>query len=158
LLRSEEAEAISRVGIANKVFLLDIDGTLNKSQEPLSDEMQRLLQRLTRYFQVYFVTGNHYIKTVDIINGSMAHFSGVFCNNADELRTMRGKLMWSDKETPPLPYMPQLQGIDFPANNCIEWRSPRFVNVSRIGRFATQEERANHDASWRDYFMWFMDD
>ncbi len=150
---------VKQADIRNAVFLLDIDGTLNKSQEPLSDEMSRLLQRLTRYFQVYFVTGNNYIKTVDIINGSMAHFSGVFCNNGDELRTMRGKLMWTDTETEPLDnsleYWIRVAG-DFEKNNCVEWRSPRFVNVSMVGRFATQGERNSHDAGWRDGFIKYL--
>jgi hypothetical protein len=118
--------------------------------------MQRTLQRLTRHFPVYFVTGNPYTKTVDILNGSIAHFSGVFCNNADELRTMRGKLMWYDDETPPIPvriedtlrHLLSLHKEDHNGNR-IEWRNPRMLNFSRIGRYASSDMRKAHDASWR---------
>jgi hypothetical protein len=133
-------------------IVLDIDGVLCESQQPVSIEMQALLQRLARQRPVWFVTGNTYTKSVDLLNGHIAMYSGIFCNTADELRTMRGKMMWRDEVTPPLPdtlertlrtiYKPEKQ-------NCIEWRSPRFVNFSKIGRFATPGERKAHDPSWR---------
>lgn len=133
-------------------LLLDIDGTLNEPQQPISAEMHGMLQRLARHHQIYFVTGNTYTKTVDLLAGHIKEFAGVFCSNADELRTMRGKLMWRDTETPELP-----DGLercirtiyDCSAKNCIEWRNPRFLNFSKIGRYATQEQRLAHDASWR---------
>lgn len=133
-------------------LLLDIDGTLNEAQQPIKEDMRHRLLSLTRRYNVYFVTGNSYVKTIDIIGSPIRDFSGVFCSNADELRTMRGKLMWRDTETPELP-----DGLercirtiyDCSAKNCIEWRNPRFLNFSKIGRFATQEQRLAHDASWR---------
>ncbi len=134
------------------VILLDVDGVINEPQQPITPEMHSKLVRLATHYQVYFVTGNGYCKTVDIINGPIGKFMGVFCNNADELRTMRGKLVWQDTYTPPLPY------LRFPAMaaNCsVEWRSPRFVNYSLIGRYATKEQRESHDASWRKYFIDF---
>ena len=133
-------------------FLLDIDGTLNEAQQPISAEMHSKLQQLARHHQVYFVTGNTYTKSVDLLAGHIKEFAGIFVNNADELRTMRGKLVWSDTETPELP-----DGLercirfiyDCSAKNCIEWRNPRFLNFSKLGRFATREQRLAHDASWR---------
>ncbi len=161
--KQEDTVNFDTIDYKNKVFLLDIDGTLNNSQECLSDEMRRQLQRLTRYFQVYFVTGNPYTKTVDIIDGSIAHFSGVFCNNADELRTMRGKIMWSDTETAPLPvriedtlrHLLGIKGSDHLGNR-IEWRNPRMLNFSHIGRFASHDMRKAHDASWRHETIDFL--
>ena len=136
----------------NPVFLFDIDGTLNKAQQPITPEMHRMLQRLARHYQVYFVTGNTYVKSVDILAGHIKEFMGIFVNNADELRTMRGKLVVADTETPPLPERIErcIRVIyDCSARNCIEWRNPRFLNFSKLGRFASIEERLAHDASWR---------
>jgi hydroxymethylpyrimidine pyrophosphatase-like HAD family hydrolase len=149
-------ESLKSVDTRNKVILLDIDGVICEPQTPVSDTMQGALHRLSRHYQVYFVTGNNYVKTVDILNGPIAHFMGVFCNNGDDLRTMRGKLMWKDDVTPPLP--PQIERTlhymlkDYPDHygNRIEWRSPRMLNFSRIGRYAPYTVRQEHDASWRD--------
>lgn len=158
-------EVLNRAGILkNKAFLFDIDGTLNQSQESLSEETQRSLQRLTCHFPVYFVTGNGYVKSVDMLNGPMAHFSGVFVNNADELRTMRGKLMWQDTETKSLPVeieetlrcLLNVNGNKEHQGNRIEWRNPRMLNFSHIGRYAPPVMRKAHDASWRHETMDFL--
>lgn len=138
--------------MTHDVVMLDIDGTLNEAQQPITPEMHSLLQRLARHKQVYFVTGNTYTKSVDLLAGHIKEFVGVWCLNADELRTMRGKLVWQDTETPWLP-----EGIErtirliwnCSARNSIEWRNPRFLNFSKIGRYATIEERKAHDGSWR---------
>lgn len=159
----EVALTLKPEDIRNTVFLFDIDGTLNKSQDLLSEEMQCRLQRLTRHFNVYFVTGNGYTKSIDMLGGSISHFSGIFVNNADELRTMRGKLMWGDTETPELPvkledtlrYLLGTAGEQH-AGNRIEWRNPRMLNFSYIGRFASKEMRKAHDASWRHETIDFL--
>lgn len=138
---------------SSTIFLFDIDGTLNEAQQPVTSEMHGKLQCLARQYQIYFVTGNTYTKSVDILNGHIKEFYGIFCNNADELRTMRGKLQWQDLETQYLPdgLERTLRTIyDCSAKNCIEWRNPRFLNFSKIGRFATKEERLNHDGAWRE--------
>lgn len=44
----------------------------------------------------------------------------------------------------------RLYGKDVVAPNRIEWRSPRFVNFAPVGRYATKEQRAAYDMSWRD--------
>lgn len=136
----------------NTVFLLDIDGTINEAQQPVSDPMLMRLWTLARRNQLYFVTGNTYLKSVDILGSPLAQYRGVFCNNGDELRSMRGKLIWQDTETKPLPDSIEktIRMIyDCSARNAIEWRSPRFLNFSKLGRYATQSERLSHDASWR---------
>lgn len=134
--------------------LLDIDGVLNEPQQPITLCMQQKLQSLARHREVYFVTGNSYTKSVDILNGPIGMYCGVFSNNADELRSMRGKLIWQDTETPPLPdeIAVLLNMLPEPKRNSIEWRSPRFVNFCPIGRYATREERDGYDASWRVAF------
>lgn len=146
----------------NTVILLDVDGVINEPQQACKPEMQSLLQRLAMHYQVYFVTGNGYTKTVDILNGPIGKFMGVFCNNADELRTMRGKLVWQDTYTKPLPRLDfclmSLLRDKATGNNCIEWRSPRFVNISTIGRYADEETRRQHNGSWREYIAHIISD
>ena len=146
--------------IMPSVFLLDIDGVLCEAQQPVGQEMQKRLLALARQHQVYFVTGNSYVKSVDLLAGHIKDFSGVFCHSADELRSMRGKLIWQDTYSKPL--HPEMESIlrDVAEkiklrlqNNSIEWRSPRILNFCPIGRFATQKERDNHDASWRESFI-----
>lgn len=139
--------------------LLDIDGVICESQQPVTLEMQAVLQRLARQKLVYFVTGNHYTKSIDLLNGPIAMYGGIFNNTADELRSMRGKLIWRDETTPPLPSeIEQTLRTVYQPNkaNCIEWRTPRFINFSKIGRYATLEERKSHDASWRDGAVEFL--
>lgn len=138
------------------VILLDIDGVLNEAQQPVTLCMQQKLQQLARQKDVYFVTGNTYTKSVDLLNGPIAMYAGIFCNNADELRGMRGKLIWQDTETPPLPNIQDSLFCEASRdyiNNCVEWRSPRFVNLCPVGRYASKEERDSHDSSWRTGFI-----
>lgn len=125
-------------------LLLDIDGVVCENRQPISDEMKEALSR----FDVYFVTGNSYTDAVDLVGGGK-----IFCNMADELRE-DGRLLWKDEVTPRLPpidwFLLPYGEEDFLPGNCfIEWRGPRFVNFSEIGRFATTEKRASHDFSWR---------
>lgn len=155
-MKQSAAEKLAGIVDKDAVILLDIDGTLNEAQQPISEEMHKKLQSLARQRQVYFVTGNNYIKSVDIINGHQAMYGGVFCNNADELRSMRGKLIWQDTETAPLPthlenqLMAMLVSLGGHYCNRVEWRSPRMVNFCEIGRFAPLRARHDHDASWRE--------
>lgn len=144
--------------MGQEVILLDIDGVLNEAQQPITLCMQQKLQTISRHRDVYFVTGNSYIKSVDILNGPISMYAGVFCNNADELRTMRGKLIWQDAETPELPQMQMVicSYLSGQQNNSVEWRTPRMVNVSRIGRFASKDQRKSEKAEWRDQFINLM--
>ncbi len=149
------------VDTRDKVFLFDIDGVLTENQETISSLMHFKLEALARQHQVYFLTGNGYLKAVDIINGHLRNFSGVFCNNADELRSMRGKLIWTGDGVEPLPVRIEdtLRCIlhdDEHYGNRIEWRNPRMLNFSRIGRFAPSEARLMHDASWRQDTIEFL--
>lgn len=145
--------------MVDTVALLDIDGVLNEPQQPVTFCMQQKLQQLARHKEVYFVTGNTYTKSVDLLNGPIGMYSGIFCLNADELRTMRGKLIWQDEVTEPLTgYLQQylnnyFSGDDWCWNNNIEWRSPRFVNFSQLGRYCTQDDRDCHEHSWREDFI-----
>lgn len=150
--------------IDNKtVFLFDIDGVLCESQQPVQEEMHNKLVRLARHNSVYFLTGNTYTKSIDLINNHVKDFSGVFCNSADELRSMRGKLIWQDKETRPLPLeleqtlqcMLSLRGQKHYGNR-VEWRNPRSINFSLIGRNASIEDRISHDPSWRPGAIEFL--
>lgn len=79
-----------------EVVILDINGTLNEAQQPITLCMQQKLQALARRHQVYFVTGSTYTEAVDQLNSSIAMYCGVFCLDAEELRSMRGKLIWCD--------------------------------------------------------------
>lgn len=140
------------------VVLLDIDGVLNEAQQPITLCMQQKLQQLARHRDIYFVTGNSYTKSVDLLNGPIGMFAGIFCNGAEELRTMRGKLVWQDTESPVLPQMQMIicNYLSGQQNNSIDWRTPRMVNVSRVGRFASKEQRKLDKAEWRDKFISLM--
>jgi len=136
----------------NHVLLLDIDGVVCHPQEPMSPEMAQKINLIhyKTHGNVYFVTGNTYTKAVDLVGGGK-----IFCNNADELRE-DGRLLWRDEVTPPLPVIHELNLLRAEynsPNNKIEWRGPRFANVCPLGRFATKEQRDNHDASWRERWI-----
>jgi hypothetical protein len=135
------------------ILLLDIDGVLNESQRPITDTMRMALSRMR--IPIYFVTGNTFTKSVDLLNWHA--FAGLFSNNADELRDRFGYKLWEDDSSPlPKDLGRYLEAVSIGAragNNTIEWRSPRFVNYSLIGRFATNEERKEHNNDWRDRFI-----
>lgn len=150
-----KAEAMITLDLKT-VFMFDIDGVLCESQQPVGEEMKHRLLRLARHYPVYFLTGNTYTKSVDLIGGHIKDYSGIFVNSGDELRTMRGKLIWRDTDTPVMP--PDIETVlynmlerrGYPhSGNRIEWRNPRSINFSVIGRNATLEQRAAHDPSWR---------
>lgn len=133
-----------------KALLLDIDGVVCEPQQPMTKEMDHVLRKINgETMEVFFVTGNSYTKAADMIGAKWR----IFCNNADELRR-QGVLHWQDTETPPLPNI-QIELYSFfskfssARNNQIEWRSPRFVNVSLLGRYATKQERSNAEQSWK---------
>lgn len=147
----------------NEVILLDIDGVINEPQQRITSCMQQKLHHLARHREVYFLTGNTYTKSIDILDGPISMYSGIFCLNADELRTMRGKLVWQDEETPSLPVKIEdslrcLLSVkdNVHSGNRIEWRNPRMLNFSHIGRFASQDMRRAHDASWREETIEFL--
>lgn len=130
-----------------RVLLLDIDGVLNEPQQPISDDMRAKITMVSFVMPIYFVTGNSFTKSIDILGWH--GFAGIFCNNGDELRDKYGYCQWRDDVTPPLPQI----DLIYKANNSIEWRSPRFVNYCPIGRYATLEQRAEHVDNWRDLFV-----
>lgn len=134
-------------------WLFDIDGVLCEPQQVVSDEIiQGLISLKTPL--IFYVSGNPFLKCLDMMNGVI--YVGVFSNNSDELRGFRGEPIWQDTETPPLPFIEDF--LQQQANASIEWRSPRFVNYCPIGRYATQDQRKNHDTSWRIPFtMELMD-
>jgi hydroxymethylpyrimidine pyrophosphatase-like HAD family hydrolase len=140
--------------ITKHVVRFDIDGVLCEPQQIVSDEMRRKINELGRRALVYVVTGNTFVKARDLLYG--VHVDGFFCNNADEFRDSRGRRIWSDNATEPLPVKIEntlqfLLGLDVHHyGNRIEWRNPRMVNFSRIGRFAPQSVRKDHDGSWRE--------
>lgn len=131
------------------VLLLDIDGVVNYPQQEINEDIKWLLQERNPYF----VTGNSFGKSKEILGG--LPFSFIFCNNSDEMRTDDGILIWRESKIDPLPNIQPFLCSQFVEinNNNIEWRNPRFVNFSMIGRYATKEERDSHDNSWRDVFI-----
>lgn len=137
-------------------YLFDVDGVLCEPQQKMNEEVQRRLESFC--CPVFFVTGNSYTKAMDMLGLWCGDWwSGVFCNNADELRES-GQLIWQDTETPPLP-SGLARALLFaaywnePAANQTEWRNPRFVNFCPIGRYANKEQRDAHDPSWRRGFI-----
>lgn len=135
---------------------MDIDGVLTENQMPISGKIFYILNRAMFHYHVYLVTGNSFLKARDILLN--APFCGIFSNSGHDLRDHCGKLIWTDSDVEPLPcgieedIRDHLSGFH-PQNNHIEWRTPSFVNVSTIGRFATPQQRLEHSASWRDSFI-----
>ena len=135
-------------------FLLDIDGVLCESQQPVSRAMRNALNRLVEYYPVYIVTGNSFTKARDLLCD--IEVDGIFCNNADEYRDFSGRLVWGEQIIRPLP--PQIENTlqtllgsdNSHAGNRIAWRTPRMINFSKCGRFASKETRASCDVSWRE--------
>lgn len=113
-----------------------------------------MLERLSLHALIFIVTGNSFAKSIDLLNGSF--FDGIFCNNADEMRTSRGKLLWTEGGIQPLPpkienTLQMILGTDsVHYGNRIEWRTPRMINFSKCGRFASSGQRAECDVSWRE--------
>lgn len=137
-------------------YLFDIDGVLCEPQQPCApDIIEKLLSLSKEHNHIYLVTGNSFTKSVDLIG---MPFFPVFCNNADELRGATGHLAWQDTETPPLPDMgwhlcDWSYAVSCDQNNTIEWRSPRFVNFSPTGRYASVEQRNAALLDWRPQFI-----
>lgn len=135
------------------MFLLDIDGVLCDPQQPVSIAMKMMVNRLALHNLVYIVTGNSLTKSFDLLDDVV--FDGVFCNNADELRTRRGRLVWTEGGLPPIPprvenTLHMLLGLDDShSGNRIEWRTPRMINFSKCGRWADRKTRSEADVSWR---------
>lgn len=126
----------------SKVLLLDIDGVVCKPQEPMQEDMREALKS----FDVYFCTGNHYTKAVDLVGGGR-----IFSCNGHELRE-NGQCLWRAQEQS-LPKGIEEYLRNFTENsygNSIEWRTPSFINFSTIGRFAPWEIRKNHVPEWQD--------
>lgn len=143
----------------DKHFLFDIDGVLCTPQKPISSQMENILQRLDKHLRmiyrkrVYMVTGNSHTKAVDLVGP----YYPIFSNNGDVLRNEYGKVVWEAKDQPLPPdlgifLLNQARNMAV-GNNCIEWRSPSFVNFCPVGRFATYKQREEHDTSWRDEFI-----
>lgn len=137
-----------------KAILLDIDGVVCEPQQPISKKMDHVLRSINgTTAEVFFVTGNSYTKAADMIGAKWR----IFSNNADEMRRL-GVLHWQDTETPALSDMGNYLSTAYTAfdtnkNNAVEWRSPRFVNFSPIGRYASSEERDKYPTHWRSHFI-----
>jgi hydroxymethylpyrimidine pyrophosphatase-like HAD family hydrolase len=138
-------------------WLFDIDGVLCEPQQPMNQKMADALRALWLKGGLYFVTGNNYVKAIDLL-GDIISLGSVFSNNADELRGYNGQLEWQDTETLHLPEVMNAHLYHWVRethsnNNSVEWRSPRFVNFCPIGRYATQIQREDCNMSWRQDFI-----
>ncbi len=150
-----------------RAFLFDIDGVLCEPQQRIDKKVYDRIAELGPF--VFMVTGNGYLKAIDMLSKSRPdktighNIWPIFYNGADELRNYRGVLQWQDTETPPLhpgvqayleggPLLDDYEGDDLIGNNRFEWRSPRFVNYSIIGRYAVTTVRDSHNTDWRKDF------
>jgi len=144
--------------LSKTVLVLDIDGVVCESQEPIRPEMLSKIVKASFKMPVYFCTGNTFTKSMDMLEWH--GMAGIFCLNGHELRDGHGYKLWEDVEADPLPRTITSDivcRIDKPLeNNSIEWRTPSFVNFCPVGRFATIEQRNAHDASWRSGFIEVM--
>lgn len=132
-----------------EAFLFDIDGTVTENKHPASPEMVSFLNDLGHSFDIYYVTGDTFTNTKDVLNG--AEGKGIFCNYSDELRDMNGNSLAKEISIPPIDReietylyqkLEQLECCHF--GNRIEWRSPRCVNFCPVGRNIAYSERKKY--------------
>lgn len=130
-----------------EAILLDIDGVVKGLRDGVAHPaVTRILSAME---SVFFVSGNTYEQSIKRI---WLDNAGYFVNNADALITNFYHPRFNlGRNIAPLPHIPP-PPIDM-ANNSMEWRSPHFVNVCPVGRYATQRERDNHNTNWREEYI-----
>lgn len=137
-------------------YLFDIDGVLTTHQRIITQDMTRLIEEFQKYIRekyqstLYFVTGNDFVKSKDIL-GELKDYK-IFCNNADELRDHQGYIIWREPHIPPLTWhvedhlitlLRSYKGKRYGQH--IVWRTPRFINFSLIGRMCPAKAREKYD-------------
>lgn len=138
----------------NVLYLFDVDGTLTKPRQVISEDLKSfLLEKVKPKVSVGLVSGSDYVKIVEQMNGVEVanQFDYVFCENG-VVQYRQGKLIstqsilnYIGEETLQkvinfaLGYMSKLQ-LPAKRGNFVEFRSS-MINICPVGRSCSQAER-----------------
>ncbi|XP_023945851.2 phosphomannomutase [Bicyclus anynana] len=138
----------------NILYLFDVDGTLTKPRQVITDELKTfLLDKVKPNVSVGLVSGSDYSKIVEQMGGTRVtdQFDYVFCENGvmqyrqGELKSTQSILQHAGEETIQriinfaLGYMSKLQ-LPAKRGNFVEFRSS-MINLCPVGRSCNQAER-----------------
>lgn len=138
----------------NILYLFDVDGTLTKPRQIISEELKSfLLEKVKSKVSIGLVSGSDYVKIVEQMSGEEVtnQFDYVFCENGvmhyrqGELKSTQSILKYIGEETLQkvinfaLGYMSKLQ-LPAKRGNFVEFRSS-MINICPVGRSCSQAER-----------------
>uniref|UniRef100_A0A2A4JJZ2 Phosphomannomutase n=1 Tax=Heliothis virescens TaxID=7102 RepID=A0A2A4JJZ2_HELVI len=136
------------------LYLFDVDGTLTKPRQVISEELKNfLLEKVKSKVAVGLVSGSDYVKIAEQMDGPevAAKFDYVFCENG-VVQYRGGKLISSESILGHLGEkllqrvinfsLGYMSNIELPAKrgNFIEFRSS-MINICPVGRSCSQSER-----------------
>lgn len=138
----------------NVLYLFDVDGTLTKPRQVISEELKNfMLQQVKPRVAVGLVSGSDYTKIVEQMSGDQVtnQFDYVFCENGlmqyrnGELKSKQSILQHvGEKKLQKLINFAlcYMSKIELPAKrgNFIEFRSS-MINICPVGRSCSQTER-----------------
>ncbi|VVC95478.1 phosphomannomutase [Leptidea sinapis] len=142
------------IGRKNILFLFDVDGTLTKPRQVISNDLKEfLLNKVKPRVFIGLVSGSDYPKIVEQMGGEHVtnQFDYVFCENGvvhysnGELKSSESILNFIGEKTLQsvinfsLGYMSQLE-LPAKRGNFIEFRSS-MINMCPVGRSCSQAER-----------------
>ncbi|CAK1595694.1 unnamed protein product [Parnassius mnemosyne] len=138
----------------NILYLFDVDGTLTKPRQRISEELKTfLLNEVKTRVKVGLVSGSDYSKIVEQMDGEEItnQFDYVFCENGvvqyqqGQLKSTESILNYIGEQTLQrvinfaLGYMSQLE-LPSKRGNFVEFRSS-MLNICPVGRSCSQSER-----------------
>lgn len=143
----------------NILFLFDVDGTLTKPRQRISEDLKNfLLNKVKTRVQVGLVSGSDYSKIVEQMDGESVtnEFDYVFCENGvvqyrqGKLKSSESILSYIGESTLQrvinfaLGYMSRLE-LPAKRGNFVEFRSS-MINICPVGRSCSQAERDEFSA------------
>ncbi|CAG5031386.1 unnamed protein product [Parnassius apollo] len=138
----------------NILYLFDVDGTLTKPRQRISEELKNfLLNEVKTRVKVGLVSGSDYSKVVEQMDGEEItnQFDYVFCENGvvhyqqGQLKSTQSILNYIGEQTLQrvinfaLGYMSKLE-LPAKRGNFVEFRSS-MLNICPVGRSCSQSER-----------------
>lgn len=143
----------------NVLYLFDVDGTLTKPRQVITDQLKRfLLEDVKSRVSVGLVSGSDYSKIVEQMSGEQVtnNFDYVFCENGvmqyrnGELKSEQSILnhIGEQKLQKLINFaLGHMSKIELPAKrgNFVEFRSS-MINICPVGRSCSQAERDQFSA------------
>lgn len=137
----------------NIAYVFDVDGTLTKPRQKITNKFERYFKKWSADKDVFICTGSDFIKTKEQLgNDILTSFQEIYCCMGNETRDRNGLVTFKSDFTLPreldLDLSSILEKSEYPVKtgNHIEFRSG-MVNFSIVGRNADFTER-------RDYNQW----